>query len=66
MTYHTMPNMYHPESSDSTVCTEEPIGFLHEDGVSEGKKTFNPYDQLSLVLSFFVAIMSFGSNLCIC
>lgn len=33
-----MPNMYHPESSDSTVCTEEPIDFLNEDGVSEGKK----------------------------
>ncbi|XP_071123022.1 ETS homologous factor-like [Mytilus edulis] len=30
-----MPNMYHPESSDSTVCTEEPIDFLNEDGVSE-------------------------------
>ncbi|CAG2200608.1 EHF [Mytilus edulis] len=35
LTYHTMPNMYHPESSDSTVCTEEPIDFLNEDGVSE-------------------------------
>ncbi|CAC5362736.1 EHF [Mytilus coruscus] len=36
LTYQTMPNMYHPESSDSTVCTDEylqgPRDFLNEDG----------------------------------